>query len=482
LPTTRAVPCDDGTANLTVRVGQPWRAELRDANQVLLAAAEGQVRDVTVIGIGDSYSAGEGNPDVAAVLSKEPFGSLNQGPAVDAWMRDYGWVRRFWADKPAKWLDEECHRSVYSYQVMSMAQLAHANPKMLVRFAHWSCSGAEILDGLLFGQKGVKGESGKPQLQRAVAALCRRPPGQRSVPVGNLHLYRKTDPSVAPTSYAATTCEEGALKKPDLILLSVGGNDVSFAGVVVHLLAPQAGNAIWERIGLAVLDPVKPETAGQYIAKGWLRERYQLLEEVLRMQFGVSAATGAPKVLQLQYPSPLHRVGGGLCETKGSRGSDALAELFYANGARVWNMTMPKVEATVQRLIEPLQGAVLANQARPGWLVADRHLDDFKLRGFCSPDDETAQAAEYEFPRLRVTAYGSSWRGMTPAGWDAYARKSRWLRMPNDSFLTQIVECVGCLADPDRYRGTAHPNAYGQARFAQSVLGTVREKVIAGTD
>lgn len=487
-PSAKRVRCDAGTERLQARVDEAFSVYLRGPDGQFLTRMDGTLRDLTIVGIGDSYSAGEGNPDVASVNSDvlvHEGGSPTRLPAIV----HYSWTRTYWPTSYAQWLDQECHRSLYSYQVMAAARLALDQPKRLVRFAHWSCSGAEVFDGLLFNQGDqpqVSADGTAPlpgvrpsQLDELVQALCRVPASRQVIALPAYARYRdKTDPVRQVKRYMAMSCEGPALKKPDMILMSVGGNDVDFRGVVVDLLAP-AGAAsrvralVWGPVRKA-LDPTTPTVAGEYIAKGWLQQRNDILEAVLSHQFHIG--NSGTRVLQLNYPNPLFFPSGATCSTSGSLGADALAEMLGAARWRGWNLVEQESALATTALIVPLQAAVRRNALRAGWHVTDQHLEDFQRHGICSPEDRKERQAQYQFPAQMFRPAGEPyWEKVTPSQWSAYARTERWVRMPNDSFSTQITSCVGCPADPRRFTGTMHPNAYGQARFAQSILTVIRD-------
>ncbi|QEI06593.1 hypothetical protein FXN63_12690 [Pigmentiphaga aceris] len=480
------VACSDGRAELDAEVGQPWRVSLVAESGVLQGNLSGVVRDLTLVGIGDSYASGEGNPDRPAVNTVHLSGHMSESGAVNfSALSGFGWTKTYLPNTSAEWLDAKCNRSIYSYQVMSAAYIAAKNPKTLVRFAHWSCTGAEVFDGLLFPQ-GITpkvdsaglSQAGIPsQLDQLVSALCKTQTGRKVIDLSPYEKYRSIDPKQRVRHYNAMACPTGNLKKPDAILLSVGGNDVHFGRVVMHVLAPAGGGPLWREGGLRVISPMSPGEASEALQNGWLRQRYDILDSVLLAQFGDITAP-MPSVFQLNYPNPLLRETG-YCRTQGSLGTDSLAEVFSANGSRGWNITELEAKNTTKLVIEPLQLAVRANAARPGWVIVDGHLDEFKKHGFCSPENQDARRVEYNFPEVRIAGGGKAqWRNITPEDWKPYAQTARWIRMPNDSYLTQFNHRLGrLLPDDRRFLGTAHPNSWGHASFAQATAQRISKQI-----
>jgi hypothetical protein len=80
-------------------------------------------RDRLVIGFGDSFTSGEGNPERLALFSGAPWTGGNL-PA-----RDPDPVSLKAKDTRAQWTDRWCHRSVYSWQIRTALDAALADPR-----------------------------------------------------------------------------------------------------------------------------------------------------------------------------------------------------------------------------------------------------------------------------------------------------------------------------------------------------------------
>ena len=66
-----------------------------------------------------------------------------------------GLPRREDPNKPALWIDRRCHRSMYSWQARVALAVALAEPQhRSVTFISYSCSGSEVLPGLLYPWEG----------------------------------------------------------------------------------------------------------------------------------------------------------------------------------------------------------------------------------------------------------------------------------------------------------------------------------------
>src|SRR5581483_8270766 len=76
----------------------------------------------------------------------------------------------------ARWLSRDCHRSQYGYPFRVSIQLALENRHRSVTLASFTCSGAEVAEGL-FGELDPREGSGKvrAQLDQLSELLCRGP-------------------------------------------------------------------------------------------------------------------------------------------------------------------------------------------------------------------------------------------------------------------------------------------------------------------
>lgn len=134
-----------------------------------------RLQDVFIVGLGDSYGSGEGNPV-----------NLN-----------------------AEWDSRRCHRSRVSGQEQAADRL-DSLPGVTVTFLHLACSGAEARVGILGSYAGL------------VPASPALPP--QIVQAAEYVEYSSRD--------------DGSRRWPDLIVTSVGGNDAGFAPIVKNCLQP----------------------------------------------------------------------------------------------------------------------------------------------------------------------------------------------------------------------------------------------------
>jgi hypothetical protein len=231
--------------------GQPLHLTLQRLADGDKFHADALVRQVTVLGLGDSFASGEGSPDIPATLAGRP--APNAKEKVDL------------GPTAAQWLERNCHRSLLGPQARAVMQYAAANPHTEVNFIYVPCSGAEIVEGILGPYLGANEHSrhtlvatraghkwlaSLSQLNQVMFALCKDPElfqGDRVQTNSELRMKKVFDGHVKSTlGDAVYTCRGGFLGNGeiDAVLLSVGGNDAGFFSVVKHALFPTAAIAL----------------------------------------------------------------------------------------------------------------------------------------------------------------------------------------------------------------------------------------------
>ncbi len=197
----------------------------------LRIVTEIQVRDVLVAGLGDSIAAGEGNPDRPVRLSDggfcfRRFLGLETSEYYRPGRAGYSGNRSCvmegsdphadaWARQSARWHSGPCHRSLYGYQMRAALGLAIENPRIAVTFIPLACSGATIATGFLGSQRIT--ECPSPGTNTACSSTSR---AQIAALTEALALARK----------------HRADRRLDLVLLTIGANDIQFSGLVADVI------------------------------------------------------------------------------------------------------------------------------------------------------------------------------------------------------------------------------------------------------
>jgi lysophospholipase L1-like esterase len=456
----------------TVEVSSGSEAPQRVATEIV-------VRDIFIAGLGDSIASGEGNPDRPIALSDEGFcfrsylGSAGAqyyrpsragykgGRACEAPDTLQAWQRQ-----SALWFNSACHRSLYSYQTRTALALAVQYPHIAVTYLPLACTGATIPDGLFGGQRARECPPTKSggtcqgtvnaqlaELREAVAAAKKRQPD----------------------------------RKLDLILLSIGANDINFSGLVADVIVDTpTERALFRRSG--VMGSVEDSRAA--VARE-LPQSFVRLREALKPLVGDMS-----HVVYVSYANPTLANGGAPCP--GGRAGFDIHPSFNAEPQRlayvsnyVENEFLPQLKA-----LALCQSGVLCRD--PGgdrMSFVDAHQAAFADHGFCAraendPEFDRAcfSAKGESFDPDIVTAANQPMRcGRSAGEYRAYLPRARWIRDANDSYFAAMTYPQGLPSSNQPadihdatwgilsalYGGAVHPSAEGHAAMADAALPAV---------
>jgi lysophospholipase L1-like esterase len=483
VPQAVTVPCSE-EVTLRVRYGRPTVATadipLPDGT-IKRATAEILVRDVLIAGLGDSVASGEGNPDRQIALSDEGFcfrrflgttrsdyyrpgragfrgnRTCESGPSAAS-------NDRSWTEHRARWMSAACHRSLYGYQVRTALALAVQNPHLAVTFIPLACTGAQIRKGLLESQ--VASEVVCPPR----GSCSKTVPAQLIQLRELLGLARRQRPD----------------RQLDLVLLTIGANDIHFSEVVANALLDQsAERIIFKRAGLIA----SVEDAQDALAS-------RLPGNFVRLRAALKSLVGSDlsRVVYVSYSNPALQPGGTPCP--GGRDGFDIHPAFAINAQLVQRAAhfvetafLPRLKA----LATCQPGIVCADGERMSFV--DAHQRTFADHGVCaraasdpafdqdcfSPDGESFRKSPVEGAAQPLKC-GRSVREFRP-----YAPRARWVRTANDSYFTAMTypEGLGAAQPADIhdatwgvasavYGGAIHPTAEGHAAMAEAALAEVR--------
>ncbi|HEU0060561.1 MAG TPA: hypothetical protein VFR19_11840, partial [Hyphomicrobiaceae bacterium] len=139
-----------------------------------------RVEDLFIVGMGDSFASGEGNPDVPVRLSPDRTADYDSS-LVGYPVRIGDWKAigdQKFIEENARWQEQACHRSLYSHQLRVALQLAVEDPHRAVTFVGVACSGAEIVHGLFLRYKGHEWVPNPPALSQ-ISAIAEAQCGER---------------------------------------------------------------------------------------------------------------------------------------------------------------------------------------------------------------------------------------------------------------------------------------------------------------
>jgi hypothetical protein len=468
--------------NFRARYGRPTAVTAdvssgQDAAQRVIVSIE--VRDIFIAGLGDSIASGEGNPDRPVALSDDGFcfQSYLGGPGSQYYRPSRanfkgsraceggdtsGSGLRTWQSLGAQWFNAACHRSLYSYQTRAALALAALYPHIAVTYLPLACTGATINDGL-FGP------------QRARECLFTRNAVTCAGSV-NAQLAELRD------ALAAAKHRQPS-RQLDLILLSVGANDIDFSGLVADVIVNSpTERGLFRRTG--VLGSLDDSRA---ILQRELPQRFAKLRDALKPLVGDMS-----RVVYVSYGNPA-LVGGAPCPG-GPAGFD-IHPSFNADPARLQRVIGYVQDEFLPRLkdLALCQSGVLCRDPSGDRMTfVDQHQQAFANHGFCARG-----ANDPDFDRQCFSPTGESFTSDIVAAaavpmvcgrganeFRAYLPRARWVRDANDSYFTamtypQGVSSSSLPADVHDatwgvlsavYGGAIHPTAEGHAAMADATL------------
>ena len=444
-----------------------------------------QVRDLLIVGLGDSFASGEGNPNMPVEFS-----------ADRRYQNLYPKRLHNDASGSAEWSDTLCHRSLYSHQLRASLQIALENPQAAVTFLGYSCSGASIASGILGPQEYVErvqipgasrfisGNSKDAQIRWMLRELCKVKPEE----VDGLW-----------------TCPDKQFRRSvDYVFLSVGGNDIGFASVVAWATIRKGTSASLAKFFGATVPPkLFAENMANILPDAYARLGKAL--EVAVPLYSGDPVFDASHVILTSYPDLLVDETGKICEAGGSE--DGTEDSYPANqsmdGFSSWLATTSGRLNSVYEQLSALHTRMKELAGDQGWTFAGRVYEDrvFTRHGFCAQISKFASdPAEVlmlpcwgQAERATQTCQSSwsgkikQWRPFNPADQNyPYALRQRWVRTFNDAYMTinqKVMTKEGRVDDLasaqtfSEATGAMHPNAEGQAAMADAILLDVRKSV-----
>ncbi len=476
------LPCDQAVAlDIPYPAGASISIEVGGREVATVAAT---IKDLLIVGIGDSFGSGEGNPDVPVRFSRErvaTYGAPAKGmdaigyPARVGDWNDIG-DKAFVENNP-RWLDQACHRSLYSHQLRSALQLSFEDPHRAVTFVSTACSGAEIVQGLFLRYKGHEWVPNPPDLSQ-ISAIAQAQCGARDAPAFDLpegyHLGGKVPELVG--GLVLKKCEPDRARRIDLLLVSIGGNDVGFARLIAN--AVLADQSVLRRVGGWFGQVHGFLEASQLLEN--LDDRYKSLNRALRNLLHIPWSE-SDRIILVGYP-PLTLLEDGRSVCPDGRAGMTVTTDFELSETKAKDSMVAA---------ERLHAAMESAARQHGWTFVAGHREAFRGRGICAgwTDNALSTADDLRLPR-RV---GDTWEPYNPADFRAYAMRQRWFRTPNDAFMTgnfHVARSIAQKALPTNtlswfqvllaslYSGAFHPTAEGHAAIADSVVIEAR-KVLA---
>lgn len=436
-----------------------------------------RVRDILIAGLGDSIASGEGNPDRPVALSDEGFCFRSYlGTASEQYYRPsragYTGGRACeapdtlhnWQKHGALWFNAACHRSLYSYQTRTAIAIAVEYPHIAVTYLPLACTGATIANGLFGTQRARECPPDKPYSTCRVTVA-----GQLGELRAALSAARRRQPG----------------RKLDLVLLSIGANDVYFSGLVANVIV----DTPTERTLLRSAGVIASVKDSREALTRVLPQEFSKLRKALKPLVGGDLS----HVIYTAYANPALFNGGTPCP--GGRAGFDIHPSFKVDPQRLAEVSsyvdkefLPQLKA----LATCGSGVLCGDPDSDRMTYVDAHQAAFANHGFCARSD-----SDPEFDRACFSSTGNSFDpnivtaankpmlcGHGASEYRAYLPRARWIRDANDSYFTAMTYPQGlpsAMQPSDIhdatwgilsavYGGAIHPTAEGHAAMADAVL------------
>jgi lysophospholipase L1-like esterase len=477
-----------------------------------------EVKDRLIVSLGDSFASGEGNPDRAVRYQR---GRVVRYGSTDPQLRGYPARLGEWrntgdqvfTDGAAQWLHRPCHRSLYSAHTRAALHLAlsDADEHTSVTFLSTACTAAEIENGLFNPHMGNDREGSDElvtlsQLSGVARAICA--PGSTTLGTATYALRAMEGNAGRTRSERIFTCTKEQARAIDLLLLSIGGNDIGFSKLVAWASLSDVAESALK--GLLTRDPAR---ARPYL--NGLRHNYGEVDRALREALHVEPA----RVVLAAYPRMGFNETGAPCGS--GRAGMEVSPVFSFFGTRATS-----VERFAETELTPLMREVASKHS---WQWVDAHREMSRQHGFCakgpapgatvasgtgvgelgfpvrrggrgsSPEGSpfaaasTTSLAARPMPKappqeggaravgwLETAPSGTEWSPYAPNEFRPYLPRMRWYRSPNDAFLTVNLHYgkIGDRVSLTQFvasSGAFHPNAQGHAAAADAIRDAVEK-------
>jgi len=490
------------------------------------------VEDVLVVAMGDSFMSGESNPDRPVTFSasremvydptvanaredqtasrsiKEPPRTGNFGLAsTDSAFDPKSLPRRKMEDEEngivlrpssrefltafdkrgAQWLSADCHRSQYGYPFRVGLAMSLENRHRAVTLVSVACSGADVIG--LFMDHDARERTGEPggakvppQLDQLADLICRGGAKGRTQGASyTLPVYKYGSTSISAQTVSKQWCAQANRKRPiDLVLLSIGGNDVGFGALALYAVTESARDIapIASLVGSEIR--YGPEVANAYLRT--LDRRIKAVRDALVDGFGVDPA----RVLQNAYEPIQYDETGSFCGAQPTLGMDVHPSLKISKTRLIESSA---VSLELQKRLECMAStrnrrdcpAGLATGAGTGFRFITDHVADFNKRGICARDPTRALLDQASMTMPRRSRVSDDFEPYSPAAALPYGHRWRLIHNPNDAFLTANTHKEGISpfdilqpAYSALTSGAFHPTAEGHAIVADHVMRHVR--------
>ena len=361
------------------------------------------------------------------------------------------------------------------------------NRRRAVTLVSVACSGADVT-GLFMDHDARErtGEAGgakvPPQLDQLADLICRGGAKGRSASASyTLPVYKTGSTSISAQTVTKQWCPAANRKRPiDLVLLSIGGNDIGFGALAVYAVTESARDLapIASLVGSEIR--FGPDVSRAYLSV--LDKRIKAVRDALTDGFGVEPA----RVLQNAYEPIQFDETGTYCGAQPTLGMDVHPSLKVSKArlneaADVANELQKRLECMSSSRSRRDCPAGLATGTGTGFRFITDHVADFSKRGICARDPTRVLIDQAAMKMPRRSKVSADFEPYSPAGALPYGHRWRLIHNPNDAFLTANTHREGISmfdilqpAYAALTSGAFHPTAEGHAIVADHVMRHVR--------
>ena len=298
----------------------------------------------------------------------------------------------------------------------------------------------------------------------------------------------------------AAARRERADRTLDLVLLTIGANDIQFSGLVGNVII----QSTTERVLFGRGDTIATVADSQKILDNSLPGDFAKLRAALKPLVGGNLS----RVVFVSYGNPALAAPGVPCP--GGRDGFDVHPAFGVDGGRMRQVAdfvaqqfLPKIKA----LATCQSGSACRDPRTERMTFVDSHQGAFANHGVCARSDD-----DPDFDRDCFSPKGESFNtnpataatdpmacGRPASEYRPYASRQRWVRTANDSYFTAMTypQGLSLTLQPSNihdatwgilsavYGGAMHPTAEGHAAMADAALagrarGFGRERPAAG--
>src|SRR5205807_196273 len=271
----------------------------------------------------------------------------------------------------------------------------------------------------------------------------------------------------------------------DLVLLSIGANDIYFSGLVADVIVDTATErALFRRSGvMASVDDARSAMTRD------LPQGFAKLREALKPLVGGDLS----RVVYTSYANPTLANGGAPCP--GGRGGFDIHPSFNADPRRLANVSayvqnefLPQLRA----LAQCQSGVLCRDPAADRMTFVENHQAAFADHGFCARSEADPQFDRECFspkgesfdPDIVTSANQPLLCGRSAGEYRPYLPRARWIRDADDSYFAAMTYPQGLPTSMQPsdihdatwgvlsavYGGAVHPSAEGHAAMADAAL------------